>query len=339
MEDSKPKSKLFYAGLNMLGTAIAASAFLVYANGVKGYPVAASYVIFMLFSILTMFLIPDRSKSLNPIPTWGRRIRSLKKGGHGLLLTNGVTYFLVFYFILNGIKTDQESVVVTLLVINLCRPLVSTLLGFLILGDKCKNWIAFFAGTLFCIAGIFIYKTKLNQALNIEFFDTVLLIALMMLLFQVLDKIIAGRYRREYDIPIVDAVRSAQLLALIPGLVWLGIETSNSGQLILPNPGQLLALAYLGVMPTAISLVLINRAMDVIGIMVSDVIADMRAIFVLLLGLLAGIGFWPFTWFNTGEACNSPQQIAGVVLAVLGVALVIFFAKGEANTKDGREST
>ncbi len=323
MTDNK-KNPAPYVIMNILGTGIATSAFLVYANGVKGFPVGASFFWFMLFSTMTMFVLPG---------SWKDWIKSLKKGDHHLLAWYAIYFFCYFFFVLTNLKNDQPGVVVTIMVINLLRPAISSLLGFWILDDKCKNWYAFVLGVIICAGGIILYKFDLSSGLDVVFFDQVFLFACFMLAFQIAEKIVAAKYRRNNNISAVEAGRSMNLMVLTPAFLWMMVEANGFEELPWPNLEQALALLYLGAIPTAIGSVMINRAVDVIGVMVSDVISDMRPVWVVL------IGFIPFTWFNTGIDHYSWQQITGILVAAVGVVIVIVFAKGEAGSSQKKKTS
>jgi drug/metabolite transporter (DMT)-like permease len=331
-----------YVLMNVLGIALTSSAFLVYNNAVTGFPILESFFYFNLFALLGVFFLPlkkmvskDTSiRWFDPVGAWRSWREGLKRGRsrNGYLALNVCAYLVYFWCVLTILQEPQDGVVLTLVVLTLLQPVVSTIVGVVLLKDKCENWLMFILGGLVTSFGVFLYKGALQASAEVAFFDKVFWLSLVIVVSSTMTSNVGAKYRRDSGVHPIDLLRSMFIFSGIVTLILLLMVKGTDWSV--PNLEQMAALAYLGIVPTASSFVLIYVAQDRIGIPVSEMIMNLRSFFILLLSLV------PLPWFYMSQEHLGLHHWIGLVLGVSGVGVVIFFASGKAgHLEDADETT
>lgn len=329
----KFSEKVPYMFLSAFAVLVATSAYPVYKNTMSGFPIGASYFWFVSFAFLGSLLLPKQLTDVKekglmalypemPGKSW---LRSVRKIGTWRMGLNAVLYTTYFSILLSNIRNPQPSVIITILVLGQIKPILGAYLGFRFLHDTCKSWTAYVIGACVAIAGVFLYRYQQLLTAHIAILDPVALLMFVSITAETVRGIFDAHMRRTKKIPQTDAVMSVMAGASVIGCVWMFAE-AGFGVPQLPTFHQLLVLIYLGVMPTAIGLIFANTARDKLGFQVSELMSNMRPLFALLYGTI------PLAWFALKQEPLHLVHYIGLILTIVGVAIVLFFAKGEAKT-------
>lgn len=334
LQQLSSRQRILYSLLCGLGTLIAASAYVVYANVVTGYPVGASYFWFMLFATATAVFLPRKIHGLfRQDLSWEQKgsllypehpiksaVTALARYGIIRTLLIAVFYTGGFALTLRVLQMPDQDVVITFLVIIQLEPLINITLGTFLLKDGVRRWGVFCLGMAITLGGVMIYRHELweNNAFKM---DRATLFALLVLIAHTRN-VWDAQFRRTLSVPQVGAVAVTMIGGSLLGGIWMFAE-SYPALPPLPSIEQALGLLYLGVMPTAISPVLYNTARDKIGVPVAEAISNLRPIFAIIVGMI------PISWFALEPKLDTLNWI-GIVLTILGVMLVALKSEGGA---------
>ncbi len=306
--------------LVFFGVVIASSAYLAYTNGADRLPISLAFLLFSLFAVFGSFLFPTSlsRKSISPLSSFRSWRDSLHAGGLPLLLLASGCYVGSFFFLLSSLKADQEGVVLTVLVLQLANPLLNTFAARVFLGHKCERWSWYVVGALLTPAGILVYKGNLFATQGVSVFDRVTIFMAATILLDCGFSLLRHKYSRDHKVDGTQAMRSVQIISAFAGAVWIVLDPAPLPSM--PVIEEILALAYLGIVPTAIGGIIFARAIDVVGFPLVESIKSLRPISALALGLL------PLSLLKT-EVRLSQAHFLGIGLAIAGVVIVMALAR------------
>lgn len=316
----------------LIGVAGFASAFPVYRNTAAHLPIATGFFWFTLFALITAFCYPrdatqafapgaslmQRWRRFYPCAPWTEWRDSLRRGGWMLLAVTCAAHLGHFIFLLSALRSRQTAAVITVIVIQQLHSVIVPIASYYVLGDTCKQWPAYFVGTLITVTGVFIYKWKGFAGAPVVFMDEVFVLTIASTICKDVGLLARAQYRRKYDVDALDAMRSTQLVTAIVGLIWV----CAAGDFTVPSLTALGGLAYLGIVPTAASGILIGRAQDIIGIPATSSIGALRPL------LLIPLGWLPI------HALRAPNiellgllHYAGIIISLIGLCVVFRIAQ------------
>lgn len=329
----KFSGKVPYILMSAIGVFIATSAYIVYSNTLKMFPMGTSYFWFVFFAYLGSVLLPQEFagfrergfRALYPKAPWKRWYKSVQQIKLWQIFVNGLLYTIYFGALLWSIRQENPAAVLTLLMISQLKTIGNALLGYMCLGDTFKSWKAYVLGAVITIVGVCLFKYEQFQKADIALFDTVVLGAIISNVASMIRGIFDARVKRPLSISQGDMVASTMMGASVIGFVWMMIESGFSLPQ-LPTPNQWGALMYLGVMPTAISAIVSNTVRDNLSFQVADMMDNLRPVFAIFCGMI------PLAWFSRPEQSLDLIYWIAIALTVTGIAVVVFFAKGERKT-------
>lgn len=329
----KVSKEVPYMFLSAIGVFIATSAYIVYTNTLKTLPMGASYFWFVFFAFWGSLLLPQEFagfrehsfRVLYPEMPWVRWFRSVQQIKPWQIFTNGLLFTIYFGALLWCIRQKDPAAVLTLLVISQLKTIANAILGYKYLGDTFKSWKAYVFGAAVAITGVCVFKYEQSHNSSIALFDMVVLGAIISNTASVVRGIFDARVKRPLSISQGDMVASTMVGASVIGFVWMMVESGFSLPQ-LPTPNQWGALIYLGVMPTAISSIVSNTVRDKLSFQVADMMDNLRPLFAIFCGMI------PFAWFSSPTKYLNWKQFIAIGLTIIGVAIVVFFARGERKT-------
>lgn len=314
----------------LIGTTGYATAYPVYQNTAAQLPIATAFFWFTTFALAASFAYPrdirsgiprgltitERWHHLYPTAPWMDWIASLRRGGWTLLSLTIVSYTCNFVLLLSALRSRQSAVVVTVLVIQQLRPLLITGSAYWFLRDTCRNWRAYVVGTAITIVGVLLYKgTRLTDDDTI--IDGVVTLTILSVLCECVLRTARTMYRRRHGVDALDAMRSTQLAATIIGCGWMCWDG-----IVVPSPAEFAGLAFLGIIPTAVSGILVNRAQDVIGVPATESVSTLRPL------LLLPLAWVPIHAIQTKQIeLLGPTHYAGIALSIAGLCIVFLIAQ------------
>lgn len=326
MLDPKKRTYWYAICLMLISVILGSTAYLVFKNALARSPIATSFFWFTLFALIATIIYPEYETTkddfrqsngrrvINPFRAWKD---SLNKGGWITLFIAAFSYSVQFYFLLAALKENTATAAITVLVIHGLRPVITAFFSCLLIGDTVKSWRWYLTGSIVCLIGIAFYRGDLHS-LRLTRLSAVEGFAFAALISDIVNVIVARIQRVSRDINALNQQRSIQAIALMFALAW-----AISGDFSLPNRHELLALCYLGFVPTAVSGILRAQAQDVLGLSLSEVIVNLRPFAVILIGLL------PVVWFQTDSSSLALTSYVGIILSIIGVAIVMLLAKPE----------
>lgn len=313
-KDSKNKVSAPVAVLfSLFSTACFASAYMAFANGTKGYPTGSSFFWFMLFSFVCVVIFPSKV-------SWRDTVLEHKKS-FWLILADVLLYFFQFVCTLLALQQDQPGVALTVVALLLIRSPLATIFGYFICYDTAKNWWAYWIGTAILILGTGLYRIGMNASEFTTTFDLVFWLSLAMVIFAGIDVPVRKRYREKYKITPLNTLRTTFGGVTALAFVWMMIETLLNLETGYqwPDATQWGALAYLGLVPTAIGITLADSAVDSLGVPITQSITNLMPIFTIFIGMI------PLAFFAMPNDHLDPIHYAGLGLTVFGVCIASFF--------------
>lgn len=314
----------------LIGTTGFATAYPVYQNTATRLPIATAFFWFTTFALAASFAYPrdirsgiprgltitERWHRLYPTAPWADWTASLRRGGWTLLSLTIVSYTCNLVLLLSALRSRQSAVVVTVLVIQQLRPLLITASAYWFLRDTCRNWCAYGVGTTITIVGVVLYKYK-GTHLTGSTIDSVVILTILSIICECVLRTARTMYRRQYGVDALDAMRSTQLAATIIGCGWMCWDG-----IVVPSPAEFAGLAFLGIIPTAVSGILVNRAQDVIGVPATESISTLRPL------LLLPLAWVPIHAIQTQQIeLLGPTHYTGIMLSIVGLCIIFLIAQ------------
>ncbi|MBI2484717.1 hypothetical protein HYW18_01025 [Candidatus Uhrbacteria bacterium] len=120
------------------------------------------------------------------------------------------------------------------------------------------------------------------------------------------------------------------IVAILFALAWIVADVYNVSLLPrlhdvmpprLPTSGEWVALAYLGIFPTAIGLSIQHTVQDKAGFFVSEAVEGVRPLLVYL------FGFLPLSWLVAKDQQWSGEKAAALVLACVAAGAIVIFER------------
>lgn len=306
---------------------LATSAYAVYANTASTVPPSVAFTWFSCFAFLTTCVYPRNSSALfrTHVP-WRDRLALAypdhERGSWVRLITRGPRLVLaiaaalnVAYFIclLTAIGGPEHGAPVTTLVLLECEVLVVSVAGFLILGDTCKRWNAFILGSVLTIAGTLLYKSELRATIGQPILDRTTWLTLGVIGTTTLENIMLARARRRHAINATDCARVLQASGVLGGVLWVAWD----GVSLAVPLRTFLGCAYLGIVPTALVGIELQRLQDSVGTAAVEIVGSARPFLLMALGIL------PISWFALDLSHLTLVHIAGIALALVGITISI----------------
>ena len=297
-------------GLALTATMLFSSAYPVFANETKNLVASTSFFWFSCFACLASWIF------FRPEQKWSE---SIKQGGKIWLATDVCFYCLQFFCTLIALKQQQTGTALTVIVIMALRAPATTIAGYFITKDSCQRWLVYWFGTILVVLGIFLYRLDVLQESGFGSLDLVTKLSLCGTLLSSLDTATRKRYRNTYKIDPANAVRSVFSAAVVLSFCWMMFDVSTNQVSPWPISREWLALAYLGILPTTLASIWLNKAEDRLSIPITQSILSSMPVFTLALGLI------PLSCFVQNRQLGLTHG-AGLLLAIIGAAIVTAFA-------------
>lgn len=318
MGKSRPAQILF----TFAAAAIGSSAYVVFSNTCKQLPVSVSYFWFSLIACLTLVIWSSRTER----PTLAMIVQPYAdRSQRGYLLAASLCLFGFFVCILGLLRKGADEVVIAVVFLEL-SPLLITIGSRIWFKDDCKNWAAFGIGALLAVGGVILFQlVKESRKLNYEFNNQDAYVALGAMICEAGFQLFALKLRRNLKMSPRHVQLGVNLFAVFAGMTWMLYQQPTS---IFPDAYALGGLIYLGVVPTALTQLIIMKAQDELGVPLVETIVAPRPFYVALIGLV------PFSWFALKPASLNLWSGAAILLSLVGIAIVFLIAQPKALAKE-----